>query len=179
MANVEPMPTFQTRHFVPYSPRQMYDLVADVERYPQFLPLVDGLRVLRREQQDPATVLTATMSVGYKAIRETFGTRVTLKPNDLLIVAHYLDGPFRQLENRWQFPAATRNGVSGTDIDFYITYEFKSMMLGMLVGAMFDQAFRKFTSAFEARARVVYGTPVAVSAALANRDVSTKPIPIS
>jgi coenzyme Q-binding protein COQ10 len=154
------MPTFQTRHFVPYSPRQMYDLVADVERYPQFLPLVDGLKVLRREQQGATTVLTATMSVGYKAIHETFATRVTLKPDDLLIVAHYLDGPFRRLENRWQFPAATRNDQAGTDIDFYITYEFKSMMLGMLVGAMFDQAFRKFTSAFEARARVVYGPPV-------------------
>jgi coenzyme Q-binding protein COQ10 len=155
------MPTFQTRHFVPYSPRQMYDLVADVEQYPQFLPLVEGLKVLHREQQDAVTLLTANMQVGYKAIHESFGTRVTLKPNDLSIVAHYLDGPFRKLENRWQFPAMTRGQQDGTEIDFYITYEFKSLMLGMLVGAMFDQAFRKFTSAFEARARVVYGAPIA------------------
>lgn len=155
------MPTFQTRHFVPYSPRQMYDLVADVEQYPQFLPLVEGLRVLRREEQGPAQVLTATMQVGYKAIHESFGTRVVLKPDDLSIVANYLDGPFRQLENRWAFPAMTRGQQAGTEVDFFITYEFKSLMLGMLVGAMFDQAFRKFTSAFEARARVVYGAPAA------------------
>jgi coenzyme Q-binding protein COQ10 len=155
------MPTFQTRHFVPYSPAQMYDLVADVEQYPQFLPLVEGLKVLKREQEGATTVLTATMAVGYKAIHETFATRVTLQPDERLIVANYLDGPFRQLENRWRFPALTRNGTAGTDVDFYISYEFKSLMLGMLVGAMFDQAFRKFTSAFEARARVVYGPPAA------------------
>jgi coenzyme Q-binding protein COQ10 len=156
----------------------MYDLVADVEAYPQFLPLVEGLKVLRREQQGPETVLTATMEVGYKAIRESFATRVSLKPDDLLIVANYLDGPFRQLENRWRFPAMTQTapqgtlqqgsgqqglGQPGTNIDFYISYEFKSLMLGMLVGAMFDQAFRKFTSAFEARARTVYGPPVALA----------------
>jgi coenzyme Q-binding protein COQ10 len=153
------MPTFQTRHFVPYSPRQMYDLVADVEQYPQFLPLVEGLKVLRREQQGHVTSLTATMQVGYKAIHESFGTLVTLKPDELSIIAHYLDGPFRQLENRWAFPPLTRGQQVGTEVDFYITYEFKSAMLGLLVGAMFDQAFRKFTSAFEQRARVVYGSP--------------------
>lgn len=153
------MPTFQTRHFVPYSPLQMYNLVADVEQYPQFLPLCEGLKILRRDQQGTATVLTATMQVGYKSIHETFATRVTLKPDDLTIIAEYLDGPFRHLENRWRFPSLVRNGQMGTDVDFYITYEFKSLMLGILVGAMFDSAFRKFTSAFEARAGVVYGTP--------------------
>jgi coenzyme Q-binding protein COQ10 len=158
------MPTFQTRHFVPYSPRQMYDLVADIEQYPQFLPLCEGLKVLRREQQGAATVLTATMQVGYKAIHEAFATRVTLKPDELSIVAEYLDGPFRHLENRWRFPAMSRDQQTGADVDFYINYEFKSLMLGMLVGAMFDQAFRKFTSAFEARARVVYGPPAAATA---------------
>jgi coenzyme Q-binding protein COQ10 len=166
------MPTFQTRHFVPYSPRQMYDLVADVERYPQFLPLCEGLKVLRREQQDAATVLTATMQVGYKAIHETFATRVTLKPDELSIVAEYLDGPFRHLENRWRFPALVRGGQAGTDVDFYINYEFKSLMLGMLVGAMFDQAFRKFTSAFEARAQVVYGPPTIATADALPKAVS-------
>ena len=153
------MPSFQTRHFVPYSPRQMYDLVADVEQYPQFLPLCEGLNVLRREQQGDTTILTATMQVGYKAIHETFATRVTLMPGDLSIVAAYLDGPFRHLENRWRFPALEHGQQAGTDVDFYINYEFKSLMLGMLIGAMFDQAFRKFTSAFEARAHVVYGAP--------------------
>jgi coenzyme Q-binding protein COQ10 len=153
------MPTFQTRHVMPYTPRQMYDLVADVEAYPQFLPLCEGLRILRSERAGAATVLTATMSVGYKAIRETFATRVTLRPDDLSIVANYLDGPFRHLENRWRFPA---KGES-TEVDFYINYEFKSVMLGMLVGSMFDTAFRKFTSAFETRAGIVYGPPPALS----------------
>jgi coenzyme Q-binding protein COQ10 len=157
------MPSFQTRHFVPYSPRQMYDLVADVEQYAQFLPLVDELKVLRRDNSGSTTVLTASMAVGYKAIRETFMTRVTLRPDDLSIVANYLDGPFRHLENRWRFPALSRGSstqqISGTEVDFYIDYEFKSLMLGMLVGAMFDTAFRKFTSAFEARAGVIYGSP--------------------
>jgi coenzyme Q-binding protein COQ10 len=166
------MPTFQTRHFVPYSPRQMYDLVADVERYPQFLPLCEGLKVLRREQQDAATVLTATMQVGYKAIHETFATRVTLKPDELSIVAEYLDGPFRHLENRWRFPAMARGQQTGAEVDFYINYEFKSLMLGMLVGAMFDQAFRKFTSAFEARAQVVYGPPTIATADALPKAVS-------
>jgi coenzyme Q-binding protein COQ10 len=166
------MPTFQTRHFVPFSPRQMYDLVADVEQYPQFLPLVEGLKVLRREQHGNITVLTATMQVGYKAINETFATRVTLDPDTLTIVANYLDGPVRHLENRWTFPALTRGQQGGTDVDFFITYEFKSLMLGMLVGAMFDQAFRKFTSAFEARARVVYGATLNPSASLQTKSVS-------
>jgi coenzyme Q-binding protein COQ10 len=165
------MPTFQTRHFVTYSPQQMYDLVADVEHYPAFLPLCEDLTVLRREQRGTITILTATMQVGYKAIHETFATRVTLQPDDLTIVAEYLDGPFRHLENRWGFPAMTRGQQGGTDVDFYINYEFKSLMLGMLVGAMFDQAFRKFTSAFEARARVVYGPPGTVLAAPASKAV--------
>jgi coenzyme Q-binding protein COQ10 len=166
------MPTFQTRHFVPYSPLQMYNLVADVEQYPQFLPLCEGLTILRRNQDGASSVLTATMQVGYKAIHETFATRVTLKPDDLAIVAEYLDGPFRHLENRWRFPALVRHGQTGTDVDFYIDYEFKSMMLGMLVGAMFDQAFRKFTSAFEARARVVYGAPADAESAGLPKAVS-------
>ena len=93
-------------------------------------------------------------------------------PGDLSIVAAYLDGPFRHLENRWRFPALERGQRAGTDVDFYIDYEFKSLMLGMLVGAMFDQAFRKFTSAFEARAHVVYGAPASPSGDLTPKVAS-------
>lgn len=149
------MPTFTTRRRVPYSPRQMYDLVADVEKYPQFLPLTEALRVRSREQAGPPEIFTADMTVGYKAIRETFLTRVSLYPDIPKVEARYIDGPFRHLENRWQFHASP----GGCEIDFFIDYEFKSRMLGVLVGAMFDQAFRKFAEAFEARARVVYGQP--------------------
>jgi coenzyme Q-binding protein COQ10 len=147
------MPTFTTRRRVPYTPRQMYDLVADVESYPQFLPLTEALRIRRREKQGTLDVFTADLTVGYKAIRETFLTRVTLYPDIPKVEARYIDGPFRHLENRWQFHAAP----GGCEIEFFIDYEFKSRMLGLVVGAVFDQAFRKFSEAFEARARAVYG----------------------
>ncbi|KQO74142.1 type II toxin-antitoxin system RatA family toxin [Methylobacterium sp. Leaf88] len=149
------MPSFRINRAVHHSPRQMYDLVADVERYPDFLPLCESLRVLRRQPgADGTEVLVAEMGVGYKAIRERFTTRVTLDPQNLRIVAEYIDGPFRHLENRWAFKEAEDGACT---IDFFITYEFKSRTLGMLMGTMFDRAFRKFTDAFEARANRVYG----------------------
>ena len=148
------MPTFTTERLVAYSARQMFDVVADVDRYPLFLPLCESLIVRERKVLGDTSVLTATMGVGYKAIRETFTTRVTLHPAELTILVEYLDGPFRHLENRWRFVDKT----PGTSlVDFYITYEFRSRALGLLVGAMFDRAFRKFASAFEARAAKVYG----------------------
>jgi coenzyme Q-binding protein COQ10 len=147
------MPSFSTRRFVPFSPRQMYDLVADVERYPQFLPLCEGLVVRSRTTAPHGEVLTADMSVGYKQFRETFTTRVALHPGEPRILVEYIDGPFKRLENRWGFLPAP----GGSDVDFYIDYEFRSVVLGLLVGAMFDAAFRKFAEAFEARAHVVYG----------------------
>ncbi len=149
------MPKFETTRRVPYSARQMYDIIADVESYPQFLPLCEALHVESREQSGEATVIVATMTVGYKAIRESFRTRVTLHPQEPTILVEYLDGPFRRLENRWRFvPAA-----SGSDVHFWIDYEFRSAMLGLLMGAMFDKAFRRFSAAFEERARHVYGPP--------------------
>lgn len=149
------MPSFRVNRTVRHSPQQMYDLVADVERYPEFLPLCESLRVTRRQEApDGGQVLIAEMGVGYKAIRERFTTRVTLDRADRRIVAEYIDGPFRHLENRWLF----RDGRdAGCDVDFFITYEFKSRTLGLLMGTMFDRAFRKFTDAFEGRADLVYG----------------------
>lgn len=149
------MPTFSTRRIVPFTPRQMYELVADVEKYPQFLPLTEALRVTSRELRNGRHVFTADMTVGYKAIRETFGTRVTLDPEAPTVFVEYIDGPFSHLENHWRF----RSVPEGCEIDFYIDYAFKSRMLGVLVGAVFDQAFRKFADAFETRARAVYGNP--------------------
>ena len=150
------MPSFRINRAVRHSPRQMYDLVADVERYPDFLPLCESLRVLRRQPgPDGGEVLVAEMGVGYKAIRERFTTRVTLEPEHLRIVAEYIDGPFRHLENRWSFRDADHGGCT---VDFFITYEFKSRTLGLLMGTMFDRAFRKFTDAFEGRADRMYGT---------------------
>jgi coenzyme Q-binding protein COQ10 len=93
------------------------------------------------------------MTVGYKAIRETFTSRVTLDPGRLRILVEYVDGPFRHLENRWTF----RPAEGGCEVEFFITYEFRSFALGMLMGTMFDRAFRKFSEAFERRADEVYG----------------------
>jgi coenzyme Q-binding protein COQ10 len=156
------MPQFETRRRVPFSPRQMFDLVADVERYPEFVPLCEALIVHERHPDGHHTALIASMRVGYKGIRETFKTRVFLDPSKPFVKAEYLDGPFQYLENRWSFlPApSTDPAAPHCDIDFFITYEFKSMMLQLLMGAMFDSAFRKFTAAFEVRARDVYGEPV-------------------
>jgi len=151
------VPTFATKRTVPFSARQMFDLVADVERYPEFLPMCTGLRVISRKSAAQGEELVARMSVGYKAIRESFTTRVSLAPGDLRIDVAYLDGPFSHLENRWRFV----NLASGSEIDFYITYQFRSALLGMLMGAVFDQAFRRFAEAFETRAGHIYGMPEA------------------
>jgi coenzyme Q-binding protein COQ10 len=155
------MPTFRTTRRVAHTPQQMFDLVAEVDAYPEFVPLCEELRVRRRVQSgEGIETLVAEMSVGYKAISERFTTRVTLDRPRLRILVEYVNGPFSYLENRWNFLPAQ----GGSDVEFYITYEFKSRALGLLMGAVFDRAFRKFAEAFEERADLVYGRPAAASA---------------
>jgi len=155
------MPTFRTVRPVGHSPAQMFALVAEVERYPEFLPLCEDLRILRRVQSgEGVETLVATMAVGYKAIRESFTTRVTVDHPRLRITVEYVDGPFQYLENRWSF----RQTPGGCDVEFYINYEFRSFALGLLMGSMFDKAFKKFTQAFEERAHDIYGRPSAARA---------------
>lgn len=146
------MPSFTTRKLVPYTPRQMFDLVADVERYPEFVPLCEGLRLVSKTETEGTTTIVAAMTVGHKLIRETFTSRATLIPADNRIDVSYVDGPFRHMNNRWVFKPV----ANGTEVEFHIDYEFKSLMLGMLMGALFDTAFRKFVTAFEARAAGTY-----------------------
>jgi coenzyme Q-binding protein COQ10 len=150
------MPSFRTTRRVPFTPRQMFDLVADVESYPQFLPLCEALVVRKREHAGDSEVLIADMTVGYKAIRETFTSRVILEPAQLAVNAGSVpdrpSGPFRRLENRWSFAEAP----GGCDVNFFIAYEFKSTMLQALVGALFERAFRRYTRAFEERAQAIY-----------------------
>lgn len=132
----------------------MFDLVADVQRYPEFLPLCTGLRVLRRTTNEAGVeTLVAEMSVGYRSIAERFTTKVVVDRSSLDIHVSYVDGPFKFLENRWEF----RPDPAGSTVQFFIDYEFRSIALGLLMGAMFDRAFRKFTDAFETRADDVYG----------------------
>jgi coenzyme Q-binding protein COQ10 len=148
------MPSFRTTRRVKHTPEEMFDLVADVEKYPLFLPLCEGLKVRSRTKQEGGReTLIADMSVGYKAIHETFTSKVKLDREKLKIMVAYLDGPFRALDNLWSF----KPDGEGCLVEFFISYEFKSRMLGMVMGAMFDRAFRKFASAFEKRAEVVYG----------------------
>ena len=147
------MPTFRTTRQVRHSPIEMFRLVADVEKYPEFVPLCEDLRIRRRAQSgEGIETLVAEMSVGYKAIRETFTTRVTLDEPRLRILVEYVEGPFSFLENRWTF----KPDPAGCAVEFYISYEFKSFALRMLMGSMFEHAFRRFAEAFEARADQIY-----------------------
>lgn len=147
------MPTYSSVRRVPFTARQMFDLVADVQRYPEFVPYCERLDVTSRKEIPEGSCLTATMQVAYKVVSESFTTRVTLKPTAHEILVEYLDGPFSHLENRWRFIEAT----GGCDVDFYIEYEFRSMMLALLLGSVFSKAFERFTGIFEDRARQVYG----------------------
>ena len=149
------MPPFRTTRFVRHSPEEMFDVVADVERYPEFLPMCESLRVLRRTPAgEGVETLVADMSVGYKAIRESFTSRVNLDRPRRVIDVEYVDGPFRHLHNRWTFSPQG----DGCEVEFDIDYEFKSRMLSYVMGAVFDRAFRAFTGAFEARADRIYGS---------------------
>jgi coenzyme Q-binding protein COQ10 len=137
-----------------HSAAQMFDLVADVERYPEFVPMCERLVVRRRTTGvNGSEVLLADMSIGYKMIRESFTSRVALDRAGSKILVEYVDGPFSHLENRWTFaPSAT-----GSDVTFDIDYAFRSRMFQMLAGAVFDTVVRKMVEAFEKRADQVYG----------------------
>jgi coenzyme Q-binding protein COQ10 len=149
------MPSFTNKRRVRHTAAEMFDLVADVERYPEFVPMCSELKVRRRTAgADGTEVLVADMSVAYKIVRESFRSRVTLDKPNLRILVEYLEGPFSRLENRWSFRPA---GEGACDVEFFIDYEFRSRTLGLLMGAMFDAAFRRFAAAFERRADEVYG----------------------
>ena len=149
------MPSFRNQRRVRHRSDQMFDLVADVERYPEFVPLCKDLRVRsRRPDAQGRETLIAEMSVGYKMIRETFTSRVLLDKPRLRVVVEYIDGPFRYLENIWIFRDEPE--PQGSVVSFFIDYEFRSRTLGALMGGMFDQAFRKFAGAFEERADALY-----------------------
>lgn len=139
-----------TQTEVPYTARQMYDLVADVERYPEFLPWCAALRVIERKEN----ALTADMVVAYSVFRERFRSKVRLDPEALRIEAHYVDGPFRNLENRWRF---TDKPGGGSVIDFEIAFEFRNFLLQATAQAVFDKAFARMSDAFVKRAQEVYG----------------------
>ena len=149
------MPEFRTKRRLAHSATEMFDLVAAVERYPEFVPFCEALLVRGRRMEGEREVLVADMTVGYKLLRETFTSKVTLDRPALSIRADYLDGPFRALENSWSFEPLPDGGC---EISFCIQYEFRSRALALLMGAMFVRVFRTFADAFQARADQLYGT---------------------
>ena len=148
------MPKFTDKRRVRHAASEMFDLVADVERYPEFVPMCRELKIRRRIQEpEGVEILVADMTVAYKLVREAFSSRVTLDRPNLQILVEDLEGPFSHLENRWTFHAVAEKVC---DVEFFIDYEFRSRMLGMLMGSMFDIAFRRFAQAFEQRADRIY-----------------------
>ena len=148
------MPSFETKRRVNHSPSNMFDLVADVEKYPLFVPLCENLVVRGRKMRPGGhEILVADMTVAYKVFRETFTTKVVLDRDNLEILVEYLDGPVSELENRWTFIKG-ENGTS--DVLFHLDYEFKSRAFAALMGTVFDRAFRRFAEAFEQRADKIY-----------------------
>ncbi len=141
------MPTYAERRIVPYTPEQMYALVADIEKYPEFLPWCVSVR----EKSRQAGVVEADMAIGFKAIRESFTCRVTLTPPTRIEV-EYLNGPFRHLNNHWIFHSHAR----GCEVEFFIDFEFRSKMLQLIIGALFNEAVRIMVRAFETRAAKLY-----------------------
>src|ERR1700686_5371307 len=152
------MPELSTTRRVQHGAAAMFDLVADVEHYPEFVPLCQSLRVRKRIQEGGKDVIVADMTVAYKFVHETFTSRVTLDRPNLQLLVEYLEGPFSQLGNRWTFHPT---GAQTCEVEFFISYEFRSRALGMLMGSMFDLAFRRFAAAFERRADVVYARKIA------------------
>jgi len=152
------MPEFSTRKRVQHSAADMFALVADVERYPEFVPLCQSLKVRKRTNDNGKEIIVADMTVAYKVVRETFTSRVTMERERLTILVEYIEGPFRRMNNRWTFHPLEENSC---EIEFFLVYEFRSRTLGLLMGGVFDAAFRRFAAAFERRADQVYGTRAA------------------
>ena len=148
------MPSFSNTRRVPHSAEDMYSLIADVEQYPQFLPLCEALIIKSSTERRGKLILIADMTVAYKIVRETYSSRVVLDHERKRVFVESITGPFHHLDNRWTVKEVSRDSC---DVDFYIDYEFKSRPLQLLMGSMFDYAFHKFSDAFVARADEVYG----------------------
>jgi coenzyme Q-binding protein COQ10 len=149
------MPQFSTKRRVQHSAADMFDLVADVKSYPEFVPMCSDMRVRSKtDKGEGVTVLVAAMTVAYKMVHQTFTSRATLDKPNLKILVEYLDGPFRRMQNRWAFHPT---GEQTCEVEFFIEYEFRSRTLAIMMGALFDTVFRRMARAFEKRADVVYG----------------------
>ena len=149
------MPRHSETRNLPYSARQMYDLVADVARYPEFLPWTAAARIRSiTPRADGSEVLEADLVISFKVFRERFGSRVVLWPGTMRIDTEYLDGPFKFMRSNWAF---TDRADGGCDVSFFVDFEFRNAILQKLIGVVFDEAMRRVVRAFEARAAELYG----------------------
>lgn len=144
------MPTHAERRALPYTPEQLFNLVADVERYPEFLPWCLAARIRRREGQ----TIHADLVIGFRMVRERFTSKIDLAPPQRIDVA-YAEGPFKYLNNHWIFEPAPGGGCV---LDFFVDFEFRNRMLQKVIEVLFQEAVRRMVSAFEGRARALYGT---------------------
>ncbi|MFO1173839.1 MAG: type II toxin-antitoxin system RatA family toxin [Paracoccaceae bacterium] len=151
------MPAHKEKRPLPWTAEQMYALVADVARYPEFLPWTSAARIRSRTARpDGAEVVDADLVISFKVFRERFGSRVILYPAEKRIETDYLDGPFRHLHSHWQFSPRPEGGC---EVDFSVDFEFRNAILQAIIGVVFDEAMRRVVRAFEARAEALYGRP--------------------
>lgn len=152
------MPTHAEKKYLPYPPERLFDLVADIERYPEFLPWCVGARIRERKGDE----ILGDLLIGYKMVRERFTSRVVLHRPDHIDVS-YSEGPFKYLTNHWYFIPQDDGGCV---IDFYVDFEFHSRLLQKLVAVLFNEAVKRMVGAFEARAHALYGEPSKAGAGL-------------
>ena len=148
------MPTHSEKRALPWSADQMYALVADVARYPEFLPWTSAARIRSRSPgAEGSEVLEADLVISFKVFRERFGSRVVLWPDTRRIDTEYLDGPFRHMHSHWRFTPRD----SGCEVEFFVDFEFRNVILQKVIGVFFDEAMRRVVRAFELRAAALYG----------------------
>ena len=148
------MPTHSETKRLPYTAQQMYDLVADVANYPQFLPWTAAARIRSRDDMGDHEVMLADLVISFKVFRERFGSRVTLWPEEKKIDTEYLDGPFKHMISKWHFEDGPEGGV---DVHFFVDFEFKNRLLQSAAGMFFYEAMQRIVRAFERRAAELYG----------------------
>jgi coenzyme Q-binding protein COQ10 len=149
------MPRHSETRTLPYTAQQMYDLVADVARYPEFLPWTAAARIRSRTPEGDHEVMLADLVVSFKVFREKFGSRVTLWPDRKRIDTEYIEGPFKHLHSRWEF----RDVDGGSEVHFEVDFEFRNIILQKAAGLFFFEAMQRIVRAFEARAHQLYGRP--------------------
>jgi coenzyme Q-binding protein COQ10 len=147
------MPTHTENRTMPYTAQQMYDLVANVGKYPQFLPWTAAARIKSTSDKGDHTVMDADLVISFKVFRERFTSRVVLWPQSQKIDTEYLDGPFKYMKSNWAF----RDVEGGCEVDFFVDFEFRNAILQKIIGVVFNEAMQRVVKAFEKRAQALYG----------------------